>query len=709
MRNAGRTIEAFAVGITLIPALSAVAALPGPGERWFDLRTPNFVIFSHVGERATRAIASDVEELHAVLGAFSPPESSSPVPTYIYVFRNDRDFRPYKPLREGRPSPVSGFFTPRDHGNYIAIDGNATRDATAIVYHEYVHYFVANNLRGLPLWFEEGLAELYSSFRSKGDKVQFGFPDPIHLVLLSNSSFIPLDELLTADHHSDLYNERDRKSMFYAESWTLVHYLLVDSDERRAQTLAFLDLVRAGLPVTQALTRALDTDIESLERELRLYSQRLVFNHLESPVSIEVDLPVTIRRMSHADVLYRLGDLLAEREAASPEAASHFEAAVQADPQHGLSWSALGVLAEQHARWGEARSLHDRALASSPDEPLVQYRAGVFLLERGGDIDAAVSALRRASELAPAFGPAWVDLTRAYRTSGERGPEVIAAAETAHRLSPARDDITLELLRLYLGDDRRDDALELVERSFVANPGYRARAWSSVVDNDLERARLLLSEGHLDEAERRLDGANGMIVKTNAPETFLQRAESLRSDLELLRFGRRYDEAVQLYDRGDVEAARAILVDLLGVHPGERQLQAIESMLRVIDGEPDTTRAGSATSTATGIATADIRELNRRMARHDLDGARALLYDLQLRARPDEYEWIDRRLAELRVIDSYNRYVEQYNLAVDQYNDGDFTAAVSTLEQLLAEQPDGYGADDARDLLRDARAELGLE
>ena len=132
-------------------------------------------------------------------------------------------------------------------------------------------------------------------------------------------------------------------------------------------------------------------------------------------------------------------------------------------------------------------------------------------------------------------------------------------------------------------------------------------------------------------------------------------------------------------------------------------------MLRVIDGEPDTTRAGSATSPASGIVTADIQELNRRMARHDLDGARALLYDLQLRARPDEYDWIDRRLAELRVIDNYNRYVEQYNLAVDQYNDGNFTAAVSTLEQLLAEQPDGYGADDARDLLRDARAELGLE
>jgi tetratricopeptide (TPR) repeat protein len=710
MTSTVRSIIAVAVGIALIPAMVANGAdLPGAGKRWIDLRTPNFVIFSHAGERATRAIASDLEELHAVLGSFSALELSSPIPTYIYVFRSDRDFKPYKPLREGRPSSVSGYFAPRTHGNYIAIDGNARRDATGIVYHEYVHYFVANNLPGLPLWFEEGLAELYSSLRIRGNYVEFGFPDPYHLVLLRNSPLIPLHELLTADHHSELYNERDRKSMFYAESWTLVHYLLVGSDERRTQTPAFLDLVVAGAPPTEALTRAFDTDERGLERELRLYSQREIFGHLESPVSIDVDLPVTVRRMSHAEVLYRLGDLLFQQDESRPEARGYFEAAVEVDPRNGLSWSALGVDAEQHARWGDARSFHDRALKTSPEEFLVQYRAGVFLLERGQDIDGAVAALERATELESGFGPAWVELTTAYRASGKRGPDVIAAAETAHRLSPARDDITLDLLRLYLADDRRDAAIGLVEESFVGSPGYRARAWSSVVDNDLERTRRLLAEGHLDDAEQRLDLAQGMIANTGAPAAFLQRAESLRSDLELLRFGHRYDQAVELFDRGEHDAARAILVDLLGDLPRDRQAQAIESMLRVIDGHPNAAPGGTTTIPTGGITSNDINEFNRRMARHDLDGARALLYDLQLRALPEEYEWIDQRLAEIRVIESYNHFVEQYNLAVDQFNDGDFTAAIATLERLLAEQPDGYGAVDARDLLRDARAELDRE
>jgi tetratricopeptide (TPR) repeat protein len=710
MRNPLRPCAAAALGVTLLSTMPASGAdLPGPRQRWIDLRTPNFVIFSHTGEGATRAIAADLEELHAVLGSFSSLELSSPIPTYIYVFRNDRDFRPYKPLREGRPSLVSGYFAPRADGNYIAIDGNARRDATGIVYHEYVHYFVANNLPGLPLWFEEGLAELYSSLRIRGKTVEFGFPDPYHLVLLRNSRLIPLPELLTADHHSELYNERDRKSMFYAESWALVHYLLVGSDERRKQTPAFLDLVVAGVPPTDALASAFDTDERGLEKELRLYCQRDIFSHLQSPVSIEVDLPVTLRRMSHADVLYRLGDLLAQQDESRPEANDYFEAAVEVEPRHGLSWSALGVLAEQHAGWGDARSFHDRAVKNSPDDFLVQYRAGVFLLERGRDIDAAVIALERATDLAPGFGPAWVELTTAYRASGERGPEAIAAAETAHRLSPTRDDITLDLLRLYLADDRRDDAITLVEGSFVGSPGYRSRAWSSVVDNDLERTRLLLAEGHLDDGEQRLALAQQMTHNTSAPAAFLQRVESLHSDLELLRFGRRYDEAVEFFNRGEDDAARTILVDLLGDLPPERQTRAIESILRVIDGEPDAPRGGPRISPTKGVSSDDIQEYNRRMARHDLAGARELLYDLQLRARPEEYEWIDRQLAEIRVIEDYNRFVERYNLAVDQFNDGDFAASVKTLEQLLAEQPEVYGADDARELLRDARAELDRE
>ena len=41
--------------------------------------------------------------------------------------------------------------------------------------------------------------------------------------------FIPLPELMAVRHDSPLYNEGDRRSIFYAESWALLHYLLMGS------------------------------------------------------------------------------------------------------------------------------------------------------------------------------------------------------------------------------------------------------------------------------------------------------------------------------------------------------------------------------------------------------------------------------------------------------------------------------------------------
>ena len=41
--------------------------------------------------------------------------------------------------------------------------------------------------------------------------------------------------------------------------------------------------------------------------------------------------------MAHPDVLYRLGDLVAQQEPPRPEAVAHFEAAVEIDPDHATA------------------------------------------------------------------------------------------------------------------------------------------------------------------------------------------------------------------------------------------------------------------------------------------------------------------------------------------------------------------------------------
>ena len=217
-------------------ASGAEVELPKPGQKWIEVRTANFRFFSNAGRAATRRIAVDLEELRAVLGQLTDFELQSPIPTYIYVFRNARSFRPYKTLYQGKPAAVAGYFASRQQANYIAINADSNDDASNIVFHEYVHYVSDTNLWYLPVWLEEGLAEFYATFEVIADTVYVGLPDYRHLGTLRDVTVVPFETLLEVDHSSPLYNEEDRKGDFYAQSWALVHYMMLGSPERRRRT-----------------------------------------------------------------------------------------------------------------------------------------------------------------------------------------------------------------------------------------------------------------------------------------------------------------------------------------------------------------------------------------------------------------------------------------------------------------------------------------
>jgi len=254
-----RRVGAFLAVAFVVIATSVTAAeisLPKPGQDWIELRTANFRFFSNAGRTATRRVAIDLEELRAVLAELTEYDLHSPVPTSIYVFKSDRSFRPFKILYKDRPAELSGYFIGDSNGNFIALNADSP-DASAIVYHEYVHYVSANNLWYLPLWFSEGLAELYESFTVEGDTVYIGLPIIRHVAVLRRAPLIPLDQLFAVARDSELYNEADRKGIFYAQSWALVHYLLLGDEERRQQLFRYLGMVRSGVGEDLAFAEAL--------------------------------------------------------------------------------------------------------------------------------------------------------------------------------------------------------------------------------------------------------------------------------------------------------------------------------------------------------------------------------------------------------------------------------------------------------------------
>ena len=690
---------AFAAFVS--PAFAGEVVLPKPGQRWIEVRTDHFRFYSNAGKRATRRVAVDLEELRAVLAELTDYELQSPIPTLIYVFRHDRSFNPYKILYQGKPAAVSGYFTAREHANYIAINADS-RDASEIVFHEYVHYVSANNLGYLPTWFSEGLAEFYSSFEVVDDTVYIGLPLMRHLATLRGSIPIPLEQLLAVDRGSPLYNEKDRKGEFYAESWALVHYLLLGNEERRQQLSRFLDLIHEGTPEDAAFTAAFGTDSETLAREIRGHLRGPRFRFAQATAEIDVEGGLSVRRMSYSEVLYRLGDLLANQDKERPERTAYFEASIDADPQNGLALSALAVENENTADWASAEDLYHRALRASPDDPTVLLRWGEFLSRRGGDHRDAITALSRSTRLDPTFAPAWAALARVYSEAGVVSPEALAAAETAHRLLPTNDEVAGDLLRLLLRSDDRDRSVELVETSFRSRPRMRAQAWMMILQLDFIRARELLRDGRPGEALRRIELAESVADRGADPEFTRRGIASVRRAIADNEASALYDRADALFATGDLEGARTLLELALTTVDEGPVAASCRQLLDVID-HPERYRPGRGPAITTSPTREEIENLNRLLTADNLDGALEYLKGLQEHFHPSGELWLGSKIREIEHNLLYNRYVDTYNRAVDLYNDEDYPGAVRVLEELLATLPEGPQADSARALLDDAR------
>jgi tetratricopeptide (TPR) repeat protein len=703
-----RAMAAAAAMIVAVPGASLggpAAPLPQQDERWIEVRTAHFRFFSNAGVSATRKVALDLEELRAVLAELTEYELQSPLPTLIYVFKGQRSFAPYKFTRGGEPARLSGYFLGRRHGNYIAIAADS-RDASAIIFHEYVHYVAATNLWWMPLWLSEGLAELYQTFEVVGSTASIGLPIRSHLALLRDRTLIPLPELLAADQDSPLYHDHDAKGAFYAQSWALTHYLMLGSPARRQQLGRYLDLLQRGTAEPDAFRTAFATDYRTLESEVRAHLRGPRIPYVRAEAAIDLDTSLEVREMAYADVLYRLGDLLAAQLPERPEAAAFFEAAVAVDPGHAPAWTSLALAAERRADWKGAAAAYRRAALPGPDDAATLFHWGSFLRRRGHDAAAAVEVLRRAVAADPSFAPAWLELSSAYSAVGEASDDAWEAARNAHLLVPSDVAAARNLLRLALRRDDRAQAVRVIDRSFADDRRRAGDAWMSVVQHDLMRSRELRLGGDLEAARARLEIVEADLAQTARPDIIRERVASERRAIFEREAAATYDLAARLYAEGDGARARELLEELLAALPSEGATAwSCRSLLAAID-HPE--RFNPQTAPEVSPTQAEIARLNELLGSGSFKAAVEWLLEVRGRSPESRRPWIDAKIRELEATLEYNRYVDGYNRAVELFNGGQFKSAAEVLEQLIGSLPDGPHAESARTLLEDARrAESG--
>jgi len=454
---------------------AANAAVPPIGPEWTKLVAGDYVIYSHVSDGATRDIADRLLTFRSALGIITRYKVETPEPVTVIVFRSYAELQPYAQAAIGHKQDLGGLsFHDRD-GDTLLIQGDQWMHSVGPeVYHELTHTFTFNSSGTLPLWFTEGVAEFYSTFDVVRGQVKIGLPPEGHTKWLRARGLKPLANVLSADRKSPEYQGGSRSNDFYAESWLLVHYLLLGNQERGKAAGQFLTLLAAKQPPERACQLAFGIPLEELEKELLRYLGAGTFNMLRYTIDASSKTPVgTPAPVGREEVTYAIGNLYARSSEAREEGRQMLHDALMVNDHRAETLADLGMLADSY-KSGSGDTMFEKAVALGTGKAVVyrQYGRSLLMRQNGAAGDVALAKKTRdvyekAVELNPRVAEAHIGLGMTYLLLPGDVKPGIAALEKGLELDPENTNAALNLVALLVRDGQSDQANAVIDKSIV--------------------------------------------------------------------------------------------------------------------------------------------------------------------------------------------------------------------------------------------------
>ncbi|MFN2511000.1 MAG: tetratricopeptide repeat protein [Pyrinomonadaceae bacterium] len=529
--------------VVLAIFLYSLAALPASHsalgkDTWISVRSKNFFLVGNAGEKEVRQVATRLEQFREVfLRLFPRTTFTSPIPTTVVVFKSDSAYRPFKPVVDGKTLAVSGYFQAGREVNYITLTTEKREENPyAVIFHEYVHLLVNNTLgrTSIPTWFNEGLAEYYSTFDIEDNqKVYLGNLINHHLLLLRTSPLVPLDKLFAIDYYSLDRNKHDARGLFYAQSWALVHYLIQGNEGKRARQFAiFLDQLRQNISAEKAFRQAFQIDYAGMQKEFRDYLQRHSYNRqiVTLKQKLELNAEMKTAPITDAEAQALLGDLLFHIHRPA-DAKTRLEQALALDPKLAMARASLGMVLMQEKKFSEAKEHLQQAVAENSTNYLAHYYYAYALsrefVTEGQPVhdfpaDTARkmrAELARAIELNPDFPESYHLLAFVNLVTGQQLDESIELIKRAVALSPGSEEFLVVLAQLYTRKQDIEGARGVLAplAATGADPQIRARARSMLASiSSMQEAMARFRPGR---EEREADVSVDMQTDANTDPT----------------------------------------------------------------------------------------------------------------------------------------------------------------------------------------------
>ena len=460
---------------------------PAPLD-WRALNTSELTIVGGVPDAMLRRADFVLARFRDAVGPILPAATRPPSkPTTVIIFPRRSQLAPFGMRESSGGYYEAGLFVGGMTSNYILL--TATQGDFDVAYHEYVHLIVHQHVERAPAWFHEGLAEFFRTFAVEADGTGvIGTAPDGHVERLRAQSLLPLATLLEAGFDSPLYQEHDRASVLYAQSWLLVHYLVLGNQSRRSgQLMPLVAQLIAGATPEQASMAAFGVSLAALERELKAYLAGGVFPRqaLPQPPARALASSPPVRAVPEAEAHTVLGEVLLTMGRLE-SAQDAFVAALAADPRFPRAHAGYGRVLAQQGRGEEARA-HLALAAQAPDASwatLISYAAALYTLrpdhavDSTGPDDAAIEqALRRAMALEPSRPVAFAHLARLLSLYSRRLLEAEQLISRAMRQSPDDEEFRLIYAAILVNGVRYASARPVLEKLTQARtPEIRRQA-----------------------------------------------------------------------------------------------------------------------------------------------------------------------------------------------------------------------------------------
>jgi hypothetical protein len=289
--------------------LAACASCPlSAAQRWISLTTPHFEMYTtNTEKQATRALQA-FEQVRYFFLQNSRNKQAPEGRVRIIAFSSEKDFKAYRP----NAGTFAYYLRSRARDYIVMQDIEAAHSQSAV--HEYTHLFVQHMKLELPVWLSEGLADLYSSLEPHGPQALVGRPLPSHHMVLAQQAWISWDVLFTVDQSSSYYNESEKMSIFYAQSWVLTHMLNL-GPAYRTRFGGFLSAIAGGMSTSEALQKVYGKSTNEIGKDVNKYAhQTTVDGELFDITLPKSSLQPHVTELGEFDVQLALADLLASRK-----------------------------------------------------------------------------------------------------------------------------------------------------------------------------------------------------------------------------------------------------------------------------------------------------------------------------------------------------------------------------------------------------------